>query len=286
MHHSPAGPPPSERARSALAGLLLALRGALPRPRWVVPVLLVALGVGGVAIAVPVASGAVGRAPVSLDASSATRAPHRQVESPVVMGVDGKPSAGGPSDVQTMAVAPGSRSADDPQTTSATTANDPTVTATTAQGTPPGTSTSTASSSSSSASSSSSSSSAAGSSAPPSPPAVPVLVPDAGDTVLAAVNDARTAQGCAPLTAGDALTEQAATNSTDMAAAGTLAVQDAAGSAAATLLQHGASDASAAVAAWLADPADSAHLLDCSLTTAGGAEATAASGPWWTLFLA
>jgi hypothetical protein len=40
------------------------------------------------------------------------------------------------------------------------------------------------------------------------------------------------------------------------------------------------------VAAWLADPADSALLLDCRLTTAGAAESTGDSGPWWTLVLA
>jgi uncharacterized protein YkwD len=113
-----------------------------------------------------------------------------------------------------------------------------------------------------------------------------VLVPDAGDAVLTAVNTARLAKGCAALTPDSTLAGLAGANSADMAAAGTLAVQDPAGLATATVLQHGATDAAAAVTDWLADRDDGVHLLDCALTTAGAAEATADSGSWWTLLLA
>jgi uncharacterized protein YkwD len=109
-------------------------------------------------------------------------------------------------------------------------------------------------------------------------------VAGAGDAVLAAVNEGRTKAGCTALSADSNLAQAAQTNSVDMARQGTLAVAEPAGTAAA--IATGKPDAASTVAAWLTDPADGPHLLDCALTTAGAAEVTAGSGPWWTLFLA
>jgi uncharacterized protein YkwD len=277
VHHFPTGPRRSARARALL------------------PVVLAGLVVGGVAIAVPVASEAVGHGPVSLDSSFWASAPHRKNDSPVLIGVDGRTAAGRVTDApagsppaDTTVGAP-DPTAGDPTGRST---GDPTGAATTAEGTASGTATAPSSSTTpttpSPSSSSSGTPSAPSSSKTPPPssasPVAPELVPDAGDALLAAVNTARAAEGCAALTPDDTLTGRAGVNSMDMAAEDTLAVQDAAGSA--TVLQHGADDAAAVVAAWLADTDESATLLDCSLSTAGAAEATADSGPWWTLFLA
>jgi uncharacterized protein YkwD len=104
--------------------------------------------------------------------------------------------------------------------------------------------------------------------------------------VLTAVNAARTDAGCAALTADSSLTTAAGKNSLAMAAQGTLAVLDPAGPATATAIDSGDADAASAVATWLADAADNAHLLDCDRTAAGAAEASGDGGPWWTLVLA
>jgi uncharacterized protein YkwD len=275
VHHFPTGPRRSARARALL------------------PVVLAGLVVGGVAIAVPVASGVVGHGPVSLDSSFWASAPHRKSDPPVLMGVDGRTAAGRVTDAPAGSP-PADTTVGAPDPTAGDPTGDPTGPATTADGTASGTATAPSSPTTSTSSSPSSSSSSSGTPSAPSSsktpppssasPVAPELVPDAGDALLAAVNTARAAQGCAALTPDDTLTGRARVNSMDMAAEDTLAVQDAAGSA--TVLQHGADDAAAVVAAWLADTDESATLLDCSLTTAGAAEATADSGPWWTLFLA
>jgi hypothetical protein len=68
-----------------------------------------------------------------------------------------------------------------------------------------------------------------------------------------------------------------------MAAQGSAAVVDAAGTAAA--VSAGRPDAASVVDAWLADDTDRAALLDCGLVSAGVGEVDADGGPWWTIFL-
>lgn len=275
MHHVPSRPP----RRLPLRRLL--------RRRWALRPVLVAAGVVGVlAVAVPMVSDAAGSGQVAVDASSTPG------DSPVVMGVDGAPGSATTAAETSSGARPPAGSGGTSVTQPAGPAGNGTPT-TTRAGDPPSAAQSAASGTSSSVSTPDSTpSSAAGSAATESTPSSPTAgdpTPSAAaasvtDAVLALVNRARAGASCDPLRASDALTSAATTNSRLMAEQGTAAVVDLAGSAAA--VASGAADAGAAVAAWLADPAASAHLLDCSLTTGGAAEATGDGGPFWTLFLA
>lgn len=286
MHHLP--PRPARRFRP--------LRWALR------PALLAAAVVGVLAVAVPMVSGATGSGRVAVDSSSTPG------DSPVVMGVDGTPATTATTRGTSSA---GRAPAGNPATTATGTSSEPGG-GTTAAGAPAAASTpaapssvvapsSTSSSTSESATSSSTSTSPPGGtpssgadavepeSSAPSPTSSSAPPPGTGTAsvtaaVLAALNTARAGAQCGNLEPDDALTSAALTNSTLMAERGTVSVVDPAGSVAA--VASGPADPDAAVTGWLADPADSAQLLDCALTTAGAAEVSGDGGPWWTLFLA
>ena len=130
----------------------------------------------------------------------------------------------------------------------------------------------TATRSTSSAPSTSPSSSSPAPAPAPVAPVAPVAVPGVADQVLAAVDDARTAAGCAPLVRDAALAGAATGHST--------AMRDAAGllpPAGTGLVAGPLTDPAAVAVGWLADPA--LALTDCALTTAG----VAVVDGWWTL---
>jgi uncharacterized protein YkwD len=311
VHQFPAGPPLSVRVRAALRGCARAAGSVFSlRTRRAVPVLVVGMAVGVIALAVPVLS--AGGAPVWLDSSS-TNSTAGTV--PVRLGVDGAPAGTG-SSVQQRA--PGTTSGTGAGTgaaaarTGATDARVPAGSAApagTAASAPAPTGPSAAASSAARAASGapSSASSAAqpalatpssapspGPASPPPPPSDPSPGPSADApvppaiapfqaAVLDLVNAARDDAGCDPLSRDGDLAAAARDNSAAMAAQGAAAVLDEASTAAA--VSAGEPDAGSVVRAWLADDTDREALIDCSRTSAGVGEVDADGGPWWTIFL-
>jgi uncharacterized protein YkwD len=110
------------------------------------------------------------------------------------------------------------------------------------------------------------------------------------DQVLALVNEARVAAGCAALVADGGLAAAAAAHSTEMREDGVLGLLTADGGsvldlgARAASVANGAADAGSVVTGWLAGP-DGAAILDCSMTSAGVGLDHGTSGPWWTLLI-
>ena len=103
---------------------------------------------------------------------------------------------------------------------------------------------------------------------------------DPASEVLALLNADRAAQGCGALVADDGLASAAQAHSAAMSASGVLGL-DGLDSGAAVVAQ-GRPNAHSAVAGWLADPADSAAILDCGRTSVG----IAVVDGWWTTVLA
>jgi uncharacterized protein YkwD len=263
---------------------------------------LVTTTVVGLVLVIPVISGVGGGSPaVELDSSS-TAAAAREGSSPIVMGLDGRPggltsegttpSSGAPSataDPRTDSV-PGSSAAD--PSTAESWATDPSAAATTAPGTTGSTPAGTPSSAGttppgSPAGSPTSQSPTPGSAPAPStpvpttpPPATPAQLPDAAGDVLALLNAERAAAGCGALVLDGGLAAIAQAHSAAMSASGDLDLDDL--DVAGAVVAEGRPTAQSAVAGWLADPDDSAVLLDCSRTTAG----VAAVDGWWTTVLA
>jgi uncharacterized protein YkwD len=121
---------------------------------------------------------------------------------------------------------------------------------------------------------------------PEDPPAAAPAAPaelDRTAEVLPLINARRADAGCAALAADPALTTAAQAHSAAIAASGELDSDDLdeLGGAAAILAESRA-NSNSVVAGWLADPADSAALLDCSRTGAG----IAVVDGWWTTLLA
>jgi uncharacterized protein YkwD len=261
---------------------------------------LVTTTVVALVLAIPVISGVGGGSPaVQLDSSS-TSAAARSGESPVVMGLDGRPvpsgdapdesTPGGPSSAPpTPAEAPSDPVSED----SAAPVGSPASSAapgTTAAGSPsssvppsvparPARTTGSTPTTGTTEPTESDDDSAP----PPAAPAVPVSPVDPVSEVLALVNEERAAAGCGALVADDGLAATALEHSDAMSSRGEpdlddLDLPEIDGAAA---VAHGPADAASVVAGWLADPADSATLLDCSRTAVG----IAVADTWWTALL-
>ncbi|GAA3154668.1 hypothetical protein GCM10010531_02150 [Blastococcus jejuensis] len=122
---------------------------------------------------------------------------------------------------------------------------------------------------------------------PAEPAEAPPAEPDASDPVseaVALINAERTAAGCAALVADAGLAVAAGAHSAAMSATGVLGLDglDLAGLGGAAAVAAGRPTAQSAVAGWLADPADSATVLDCSRTSIG----VGAVDGWWTALFA
>ena len=243
----------------------------------------------GLVLAIPVISGVGGTSPaVELDSSSTTAAA-REGNSPVVMGMDGRPvssadfagvttSGTSPSpEPEGTAVAsgpaaaveaPASESVEAPsaETTEAAPAETPSTGGTT--GTPAG--------SPSTAPGTRPPTSSQPAPAPAPPPAAPVEAPaevsDAAAEALALVNAERASLGCGALVADAGLAAAAQAHSAAMSASGVLGLDGLVGAVAQGPNAH------SVVAGWLADTAASEALLDCSRTSAG----IAVVDGWWT----
>lgn len=281
---------------------------------------LVTTTVVGLVLAIPVVSGiGPGTSSVILDASSSSTAPGGSGsgsgsgpgDSPVVMGVDGEPPTSaafaGVHTSVTVATTPpttttgadtGSGSSSSasnrdvvaaPGTTGSAPAHRPATSGATTVPRPPATSP--AGSPSSSAGSPGTGTTSPGTSDPvvlPAEPAeAPPPEPDASDPVseaVALINAERTAAGCAALVADAGLAATAGAHSAAMSATGVLGLDglDLAGLGGAAAVAAGRPTAQSAVAGWLADPADSATVLDCSRTSIG----VGAVDGWWTALFA
>jgi uncharacterized protein YkwD len=110
--------------------------------------------------------------------------------------------------------------------------------------------------------------------------------------VLSLVNAQRATAGCGALVADDSLAADAQAHSAAMRDRGFFGLTDPVegsvldrGARAATVAR-GSADPATVVAGWLADPADSAAILDCTLTSVGIGTADGDAGPWWTQLLA
>jgi len=119
--------------------------------------------------------------------------------------------------------------------------------------------------------------------------------PSAESAVLVLVNAARTAAGCAPVTADPALAAVARAHSADMRDCDYfshtrpegLSPFDRAERAGvdysrAENIAYGQADAAAVMRAWLESPGHRANILDCDLTKLGVGVAEGPGGPWWT----
>jgi uncharacterized protein YkwD len=288
VHHRPSSPPLTARIAGALTRWSLLLR---PGRRRTVPARLGRLALGalvtttvvGLVLAIPVMSG-VGAPAVELDSSSMT-SPPREGNSPVVMGMDGRPvSSADFAGVTTWESAPTSSAPESSPVASgpAAPADAPAVEPE-ADPAPPGTPTSSDGTTTTPAGSPSSTPpttrpappSVPTTPAPAAPAEGPVVAPDPAGEVLALVNAERAALGCGALVADAGLAGAAQGHSTAMSASGILGLNGLAGAVA-----QGA-DAASVVAGWVAD-ASGAGLLDCARTSAG----TAVVDGWWTVLVA
>jgi uncharacterized protein YkwD len=256
---------------------------------------LVTTTVVGLVLAIPVISGA-GAPAVELDSSS-TAAPSRDRNSPVIMGMDGRPvSSADFAGVTTSGAAPSSSAAAsttsgtavaaapaDPAEAPATESESvdapaPGTTAGSPAGTPAPGGTPAGTSSASTPRQPTSSAPAPAPAPAPSPdqPAEsPVEVSNPAAEVLALVNAERAALGCGALVPDAGLAATAQAHSAAMSGSGLLGLDGLVGAVA-----QGA-DASSVVAGWISDPAGAA-LLDCSRTSTG----IAVVDGWWTALVA
>ena len=127
----------------------------------------------------------------------------------------------------------------------------------------------------------------------PPPPAAPAQLDRAGQ-VLALVNQERAAAGCAPLAADQGLTAVATAHSEDMrdrsffnhvnpSGQSPFDRADAAGvSARAENIARGQAGPAAVMDSWMNSPGHRANILDCGLRRLGVGIADGGSGPWWT----
>ena len=122
--------------------------------------------------------------------------------------------------------------------------------------------------------------------APPAP-----AEPAPADDLVAALDRARAAAGCDPLSTDGTLTEVAREHSATMRDDDFLGLVDGNGDsvldeadAEAGWVARGTS-AAGVVSGWLSQD-DAATLQDCSLTTVGIGRVGGADGPWWTVLLA
>ncbi|MGY2130003.1 CAP domain-containing protein [Blastococcus sp. SYSU DS0617] len=130
----------------------------------------------------------------------------------------------------------------------------------------------------------------AGTPAPPPPPAPS----DRAGQVLALVNQERAAAGCSPVAADRGLAAVAAAHSADMrdrsffdhvnpSGLSPFDRASAAGlSARAENIARGQADAAAVMESWMSSPGHRANILDCGLERLGVGIADGGSGPWWT----
>jgi uncharacterized protein YkwD len=316
VHHRPVGPPLSARLRGVLTRWVhLFRRGLRRRTGRLALAALVSAVVTAIVLGVPVVAGSGGEIPgVTLDASSS--ASPSSAGSPVVMGRDGKPvtsaTFAGLQAVATYSAAPtmeaaGSSGREAPTGSASaggTGATSPTGSRTSGTS---GTSGATGSAGTGSEASAPSSTSASGTTTPrpvvppatdpgspvvpgPPPPAEPAAS-SAEEELLGLVNAARVQKGCAALVPDAELAAAAQSHSADMRDAGLLGLQTAAGGSlldqggTAVTLANGSADPAAVLDGWMADPADSATLLDCSLGSVGIGLVQAADGAWWTQLL-
>jgi uncharacterized protein YkwD len=286
VHHLPDGP----RKSSRIGGW------ALLFVRRVLPALLVAGAVTGIALSVPMVSramtGPTDPASASADSAVATEVPAEspaaapaedpssrwatttpgESAGPVQMGVDGLPpedaasaAPGAPDAGETPTSAAPAPTASAEQSAAAA-AEKPAVVAETPSGTV---------------------------SAPPA--AVPVTAPSEEAAVLELVNAARSTAGCDPLVADAGLAAVARAHSADMRDRDYFSHTDPEGrspfdraeeagiaDARAENIAYGQADASAVMASWMGSAGHKANILDCSLRTLGVGVAEGAGGPWWT----
>ena len=287
MHHAPAGPP-----RSALAPLRTLIR-VLRRAR-VLPIVLGAFFLGAFAMAAPV--------PDDADARDTAVLTSRDDGKDLVPATgDGWTQDGAPAETPPADEESSSSSASSPSSASVPSSSEPSSTPAETTGSSAGTSTEsstgTSSPSSAAAGSPSSSSSSrapssgsdesaspAGTPSAPTETEAPAADPgDPGDSVLAAVNDARTEAGCAALTADTGLASLATEHSAAMRDGDFVAVRSPDGG---SPLDRGDR---AAVVATGSDPdevaddlLDEETLLDCDLSSAG----VGTTGGYWTLLAA
>jgi uncharacterized protein YkwD len=277
VHHRPSSPPFSARIAGALTRWSLRVRvGRLALGA------LVTTTVVGLVLAIPVLSG-VGAPAVELDSSSTT-APPREGNSPVVMGMDGRPvSSADFAGVTTSESAPTSSSPESSTVASGPAAPveapavepeaDPAPVGTPSSG---GTTTTPAGSPPSTAPTTRPAPPTAPATPPPAAPVErPVEVSDPAAEVLALVNGERAALGCGALVVDGALAGAAQGHSTAMSASGILGLNGLVGAVAQGV------DASSVVAGWVAD-ASGAPLLDCARTSTG----IAVVDGWWTALVA
>jgi uncharacterized protein YkwD len=127
----------------------------------------------------------------------------------------------------------------------------------------------------------------------PAPAAVPA-VPSVEDQVLALVNVQRAADDCGALTGDAALASVARAHSADMrdrrffdhvnpdGLSPFTRAERAGLSARAENIAYGQPDAAAVVKTWMDSPGHRANILNCSLTRLGVGVAEGPGGPWWT----
>jgi uncharacterized protein YkwD len=286
VHHWPDGPHLSSR----IGGW------ALLFVRRVLPALLVAGAVTGIALSVPMVSramtGAADPASATADAAPATGAPAESPAAapaedpssrwatatpgasagPVQMGVDGLPPEAAASAAPGAPAAGETATPADPaapttaEEDAAAAADEPAVVAETPSGTV---------------------------SAPPAD--VPVTAPSDEAAVLELVNAARATAGCDPLAADAGLAAVARAHSADMRDRDYFSHTDPEGrspfdrakqagvaNARAENIAYGQSDAAAVMASWMGSAGHKANILDCSLKTLGVGVAEGDGGPWWT----
>jgi uncharacterized protein YkwD len=287
VHHAPTGPPLSARLSAALRRWSALLRLALRRrSRALALCALLAAGATVLLIAVPVVSGVdPNTTSVALDSSSSTAASRSsQGDSPVRMGVDGKPlpSSSSPHSTSTSPESSGPASeaapAEVPPASSSSAAGDA----------PP------APSSSVEAPAAPAPAPAPAAAAAPAPPAAPPAASGVEEQVLALVNQERAAAGCGALVADSGLAGVARAHSADMrdrdffdhtnpdgldpfdraSAAGQTAYAE--------NIARGQDDAAAVMASWMDSPGHRRNILDCDLTRLGVGVAEGSGGPWWT----
>lgn len=250
---------------------------------------LVTTTVVGLVLAIPVISG-VGAPAVQLDSSSTT-SPSRDGNSPVVMGMDGRPvSSDDFAGVTTSGPAPSSAVPTSSSETSVEAAPaQPDVAASESVDAPaPGTIAEAPAEAPSAGGTTSGSSSPAAPVQPtppgpdpaPAPPPTaptesPIEVADPVAEVLGLVNGERAALGCGALVADAGLAATAQAHSAAMSGSGLLDLDGLVGAVA-----QGA-DATSVVGGWFAD-SSAAPLLDCARTSAG----IAVVDGWWTALVA
>ena len=278
MHHRPVGLPRSARLRAAASRARSSVRG-----RIALGFVLCAV-VTTLVLAMPVVAGVgVGSPAVDLGASSSSAS--RESGSPVVMGLDG----GAVSSSTFAGASTDGPRRPQPTTTPGTTAAAPAAPPPVVVPEPP------AAPATTQAETAAPPVAAAAPAPEPAAAPAPAADPSREGEVLALVNTARAAAGCAPLVADGGLAGVARAHSADMRDRDFFdhvnpygldpflrAGQAGQTNARAENLAYGQDSPAAVMDAWMNSSGHRANILNCELRTLGVGIADGPGGPWWT----